>query len=125
MLAVLGALAANGLITILKFIGAFLTGSSEVMAEGFHSLADTTNQVFLLLGLRFYKKPASENPRSVTVKNDFFGRLSPRFSSSASAQPMPFTKASKKSSIRTRLPICRGRIGFWEFLSCWKPVQSA
>jgi divalent metal cation (Fe/Co/Zn/Cd) transporter len=60
MLAVLGALFANGLITILKFIGALFTGSSGMMAETLHSLADTTNQVFLLLGLRFYKRPASE-----------------------------------------------------------------
>ena len=60
MLAVLGALFANGLITILKFIGAVFTGSSGMMAESLHSLADTTNQVFLLLGLRFYKRPASE-----------------------------------------------------------------
>lgn len=60
MLAVLGALFANGLITILKFVAAFLTGSAGMMAEALHSLADTTNQVFLLLGLRFYKRPASE-----------------------------------------------------------------
>ena len=59
MLAVLGALFANGLIAILKFIGAVITGSSGMMAEAFHSVADTTNQVFLLLGLRFYKRPAS------------------------------------------------------------------
>lgn len=37
MLAVLGALVANGLITILKFIGAILTGSSGMMAESPHS----------------------------------------------------------------------------------------
>lgn len=59
MLAVLGALFANGLITILKFIAAVITGSTGMMAESLHSLADTTNQVFLLLGLRFYKRPAS------------------------------------------------------------------
>ena len=72
MLAVLGALVANGLITILKFIGAVLTGSSGMMAEGFHSLADTTNQVFLLLGLRFYKKPASEKHPFGFGKERFF-----------------------------------------------------
>jgi cation diffusion facilitator family transporter len=60
MLAVLGALFANGLITILKFMAAVVTGSTGMMAEALHSLADTTNQVFLLLGLRFYKRPASE-----------------------------------------------------------------
>jgi cation diffusion facilitator family transporter len=60
MLAVLGALFANGLITIMKFVAAVVTGSTGMMAEALHSLADTTNQVFLLLGLRFYKRPASE-----------------------------------------------------------------
>jgi cation diffusion facilitator family transporter len=63
MLAVLGALFANGLITILKFIAAIITGSSGMMAESLHSLADTTNQVFLLLGLRFYKRePSGKHP---------------------------------------------------------------
>jgi cation diffusion facilitator family transporter len=60
MLAVLGALFANGLITVLKFMAAVITGSTGMMAEALHSLADTTNQVFLLLGLRFYKRPASD-----------------------------------------------------------------
>jgi cation diffusion facilitator family transporter len=59
MLAVIGALFANGLITILKLVAALITGSSGMMAEALHSVADTTNQVFLLLGLRFYKRPAS------------------------------------------------------------------
>src|SRR5215204_195402 len=59
MLAVIGALFANGLIAILKLAAALITGSSSMMAEAFHSIADTTNQVFLLLGLRFYKRPAS------------------------------------------------------------------
>ncbi|HEY0050894.1 MAG TPA: cation diffusion facilitator family transporter [Pyrinomonadaceae bacterium] len=72
MLAVLGALVANGLITILKFIGALLTGSSGMMAESLHSLADTTNQVFLLLGLRFYKRPASEKHPFGYGKERFF-----------------------------------------------------
>jgi cation diffusion facilitator family transporter len=59
MLAVIGALFANGLITVLKLIAAVITGSSGMMAEALHSVADTTNQIFLLLGLRFYKRPAS------------------------------------------------------------------
>ena len=72
MLAVLGALVANGVITVLKFIGAVLTGSSGMMAESLHSLADTTNQVFLLLGLRFYKRPASEKHPFGYGKERFF-----------------------------------------------------
>jgi cation diffusion facilitator family transporter len=72
MLAVLGALFANGLITILKFIAALITGSSGMMAESLHSFADTTNQVFLLLGLRFYKRPASKKHPFGYGKERFF-----------------------------------------------------
>lgn len=72
MIAVLGALFANGLITLLKFIAAVFTGSSGMMAEALHSLADTTNQVFLLLGLRFYKRPASEKHPFGYGKERFF-----------------------------------------------------
>ncbi len=72
MLAVLGALFANGLITILKFVAAVMTGSSGMMAESLHSLADTTNQVFLLLGLRFYRRPASEKHPFGYGKERFF-----------------------------------------------------
>src|SRR5215207_1683241 len=72
MLAVIGALFANALITVLKFIGAVLTGSSGMMAESLHSLADTTNQVFLLLGLRFYRRPASEKHPFGYGKERFF-----------------------------------------------------
>jgi cation diffusion facilitator family transporter len=72
MLAVLGALVANGLITILKFVAAVFTGSSGMMAEALHSLADTTNQVFLLLGLRFYTRPASEKHPFGYGKERFF-----------------------------------------------------
>ena len=72
MLAVLGALFANGLIAILKFLGAFMTGSSGMMAEALHSVADTTNQVFLLLGLRFYKRPASDKHPFGYGKERFF-----------------------------------------------------
>jgi cation diffusion facilitator family transporter len=72
MLAVLGALFANGVIAILKFIAAVITGSSGMMAEALHSVADTTNQVFLLLGLRFYKRPASERHPFGYGKERFF-----------------------------------------------------
>ncbi len=72
MLAVLGALFANGIITVLKFIAAVITGSSGMMAEALHSLADTTNQVFLLLGLRFYKRPASDKHPFGYGKERFF-----------------------------------------------------
>ena len=72
MLAVLGALFANGLIAVLKFAGAVITGSSGMMAEALHSVADTTNQIFLLLGLRFYKRPASTKHPFGYGKERFF-----------------------------------------------------
>jgi cation diffusion facilitator family transporter len=72
MLAVLGALFANGLIAVLKLGAAVITGSSGMMAEALHSVADTTNQVFLLLGLRFYKRPASAKHPFGYGKERFF-----------------------------------------------------
>jgi cation diffusion facilitator family transporter len=72
MLAVIGALIANGVITVLKFGAAVITGSSGMMAEAFHSLADTTNQVFLLLGLRFYNRPPSRKHPFGYGKERFF-----------------------------------------------------
>ena len=72
MLAVLGALFANAVIAILKLVAAAMTGSSGMMAEALHSIADTTNQVFLLLGLRFYKRPASEKHPFGYGKERFF-----------------------------------------------------
>jgi cation diffusion facilitator family transporter len=72
MWAVVGALVANGLITIIKFWAAGHTGSTGMRAEAFHSLADATNQVFLLLGLRFYMRPASEKHPFGYGKERFF-----------------------------------------------------
>ena len=72
MLAVVGALFANALIAILKLAAAVITGSSGMMAEALHSVADTTNQIFLLLGLRFYKRPASDKHPFGYGKERFF-----------------------------------------------------
>jgi divalent metal cation (Fe/Co/Zn/Cd) transporter len=72
MPAVLGALIANGLITVLKFIANAITGSSGVIAEPLHSPAGTTNQVFRPLGLRFYERPASEKHLFGYGKERFF-----------------------------------------------------
>ena len=44
------ALIANGIIAVVKFIAAGVSGSSAMLAEGFHSVADTGNQVMLLRG---------------------------------------------------------------------------
>lgn len=48
--AVLAALGANVGIAIAKFLGFLVTGSSSMLAESVHSLADSGNQVLLLVG---------------------------------------------------------------------------
>jgi len=55
--AVWAAFIVNTVISTVKFIVAFFTGSSAMLAEAFHSLADTGNQLLLLLGLRLSVKP--------------------------------------------------------------------
>lgn len=50
------ALIANFIIAILKSIVAFITHSSAMIAESIHSLADTLNQIFLLIGIRKGRK---------------------------------------------------------------------
>ncbi len=54
---VITALGANGLIAATKLAAAAMTGSAALLAEGFHSLADTGNQGLLLLGLRRADRP--------------------------------------------------------------------
>jgi len=56
--AVVTAIFGNSIVTIAKFVGFALSGSSALLAEAVHSLADTANQCLLYLGLkRSMRKP--------------------------------------------------------------------
>jgi cation diffusion facilitator family transporter len=59
--AVLFALGANVTIAIIKYIVSIISGSSAMLAEAIHSFADSTNQVFLLIGRKRSSRGADES----------------------------------------------------------------
>lgn len=61
--AIVAALIANAGIAVAKFVGWLVTGSSSMLAEAVHSVADTSNQGLLLLGGRRAQRAAThEHP---------------------------------------------------------------
>ena len=66
------ALIANLLVAVVKFLVAYFSGSSAVMAEAVHSLSDTVNQVLLLTGINLSHRPASAKHPFGRGKEQFF-----------------------------------------------------
>ena len=61
--AIIAALLANAGIALAKFVGYLVTGSSSMLAEAVHSVADTSNQGLLLLGgKRAQRAATAEHP---------------------------------------------------------------
>ncbi len=58
--AVIAALIANIGIAVSKFVAFAFTGSSSMLSEAIHSVADSANQVLLLIGNKRANKPADE-----------------------------------------------------------------
>ncbi|WP_135827513.1 cation diffusion facilitator family transporter [Halorussus halobius] len=69
---VMAALVANGAIAVLKFGGFLLTGSPAMLSETYHSISDTGNQVFLLIGIRYSNREASRGHPFGYGKAQFF-----------------------------------------------------
>ena len=70
--AVLFALGGNLTIAIIKYIVSVISGSSAMLAEAIHSLADTTNQIFLLIGRKRSGKVADEVHSLGYGKEEYF-----------------------------------------------------
>lgn len=74
--ATLAALAANSGIAVTKFVAFFFTGSSAMLAEGIHSVADTGNQLLLMLGRkRAGREPSEAHPFGYGRERYFYGFL--------------------------------------------------
>jgi len=68
---VIAALIGNALIAVSKFVAAAITGNVATLAEAVHSVADTGNQVLLMLGMRLSaREPTEHHP---------FGRAAERY----------------------------------------------
>ncbi len=74
MRAVFAALAANLGIAITKFVAFLLTGSASMLAESVHSVADTGNELLLIVGHGRSSRPASEeHPFGFGRERYFYG----------------------------------------------------
>ncbi len=67
---------ANLLIAVAKTVGGLVSGSTAMLAEAAHSVADTLNQVFLLTALRRSHKPAdAQHPFGYGMERYFWSLL--------------------------------------------------
>ena len=70
--AVIAALFGNLGIAIFKLVAALFSGSSSMLAESYHSMSDTLNQVLLLYGLKRSQREPDECHRFGYGKEQFF-----------------------------------------------------
>src|ERR1700728_1872363 len=74
MRAVVAALAANLGIAVIKFIAFLFTGSASMLAESVHSVADTGNEVLLVIGRgRSLRPPSDDHPFGFGRERYFYG----------------------------------------------------
>jgi len=74
---VIAGLSANSLVSVAKFIGFGVSGSAAMFSEAIHSVADTTNQALLLLGLKRSERLAdTTHPEGYGRERFFWGLVS-------------------------------------------------
>jgi cation diffusion facilitator family transporter len=69
---VVAALLGNAGIALAKFVAAFFSGSTTMLAEAVHSVADTANQAFLLVGMRLSDRSSPERYPLGRSKESYF-----------------------------------------------------
>lgn len=70
---VAAALLGNGLIAISKFVAGAITGSTSMLAEAVHSVADTLNQALLMFGMkRAQRTPTALHPMGYAAESYFW-----------------------------------------------------
>jgi cation diffusion facilitator family transporter len=69
---VVAALLGNAGIALAKFVAAFLSGSATMLAEAVHSVADTANQAFLLVGMKLSDQSAPDRYPLGRSKESYF-----------------------------------------------------
>ena len=72
---VIAGVSANLIITIAKFVGYLMSGSSALLSEAIHSVADTGNQSLLLVGLVQSQRPPDESHPYGYARDRFFWGL--------------------------------------------------
>lgn len=70
--AIVAALLANVGIAIAKFVGFLVTGAASMMAEAIHSVADTSNQILLLIGDKRAEKAPDRTHQFGYARNIYF-----------------------------------------------------
>ncbi|ALE19267.1 cation diffusion facilitator family transporter [Lawsonella clevelandensis] len=70
--AIVAALLANLGIAIAKFVGFLVTGAASMMAEAIHSVADTSNQILLLIGDKRAEKAPDRTHQFGYARNIYF-----------------------------------------------------
>ncbi len=95
---VIVAAVANLGIALAKAVAGVISGSSAMLSEAAHSVADTVTELLLLTALKRSGKPADEDHPWATAPSATSGRCSPPSPPSSAARSSRSTTASTPSS---------------------------